>query len=146
MNLHNTDTSTHSIDNTSPDRCTLAEYNLTVHLAQYNISFERAVPLLSSIQVDLLQLSLGLRYFSPRVQLYRQLASTIIEASDEAVQNKINQCVASAGLWVQINNNQDIVCDLDSLNKALRSVQYPFSLPDWCSFMFVFSALEPQTV
>jgi len=67
---------------------------------QYEQAIAKASEILSAVQFDLLQYSLSLRYFSPSVQLYRQLHSSFLEDKDVAIRAKVSACKA----FVYFNN------------------------------------------
>lgn len=103
----------------------------TTEKEQYAEFSERAKELLSPLQHDLLNYSLALRYFSPKVQLYRQYLATILETMEEGARNKASSCKS----WVHANNQ--IYCTPAELPSTFT--RYLFVL--FVSIMNLFSFL-----
>jgi hypothetical protein len=69
---------------------------------------------LSGEQFSLLQYALGIRFFSPRVEIQRQLLHETVASLPESLQSKAKSCNA----WVHLNNQ--VACTVDELRSILR--------------------------
>eukprot|EP01116_Phalansterium_solitarium_P000089 TRINITY_DN10057_c0_g1_i1.p1 TRINITY_DN10057_c0_g1~~TRINITY_DN10057_c0_g1_i1.p1 ORF type:complete len:1540 (+),score=753.29 TRINITY_DN10057_c0_g1_i1:74-4693(+) len=80
----------------------------------YNVAVTKASELLSKIQLDLLEFSTALRFFSPRVQLHRQIAGSDLNVLPAEQLQKSLGC--STGFVVLDN---EVFCDAAALSQAL---------------------------
>jgi len=86
---------------------------------QYNRMLQSVASLLSPIQLDLLHYSMGLRYYSPKVEMHRQLYSTVVGKLDSKVQNKINITESCQSGFALFKSN--VFCTSSELQVAIKS-------------------------
>jgi hypothetical protein len=63
---------------------------------QYKFALEKVAPLISEDQSNLLAFSLSTRYFSPSVQVHRQLLDTLLQSLPQEKREQLSQCKAFA--------------------------------------------------
>jgi hypothetical protein len=91
--------------------------NTTAHLsekAQYEHALGVARELLQPYQMELLQFGISIRHFSPKVELFRQLYTTIIESLSTEQQERTRSCSA----WIYLSNV--VACSKEEAQDALR--------------------------
>ncbi len=82
----------------------------------YQEAIRVASKLLSPVQLSLLEYAIKIRYYSPSVQIHRQLLETLLETRDEQIRNQAHSCSAFAYY------NRKIYCTVKELLENIDGI------------------------
>lgn len=93
---------------------------------QYSIALESAVGLLSTERAHVLRLAMGLRYFSPALEIFRQLEHSVLATFSEELQASltVSNCAWAwvVGTTITISKPEDLDSTLALLTPRLQFV------------------------